>query len=151
MWGIWRGLQDSTKKPSLNWQMRFEIIVGIARGLMYLHEDSRLKIIHRDLKPSNILLDGSMSPKISDFGMARLFGVDETQGDTKRIVGTYGYMAPEYAMTGHFSVKSDVYSFGVILLEIVSGQKNRFFNRPLFEEALLHRVRSSASAHVFHT
>jgi len=81
-------LADSTKNPSLNWQMRFEIIVGIARGLMYLHEDSRLKIIHRDLKPSNILLDGSMTPKISDFGMARLFGVDETQGDTKRIVGT---------------------------------------------------------------
>ena len=81
-------LADSTKNPCLNWQRRFEIIVGIARGLMYLHEDSRLKIIHRDLKPSNILLDGSMTPKISDFGMARLFGVDETQGDTKRIVGT---------------------------------------------------------------
>ncbi|KAJ8424934.1 hypothetical protein Cgig2_030890 [Carnegiea gigantea] len=133
-------LLDSRKKLSFDWQMRFKVIVGIARGLMYLHEDSRLKIIHRDLKPSNILLDDAMVPKISDFGLAKLFEVEETEGDTKRIVGTYGYMAPEYVMTGHFSTKSDIYSFGIIVLEIVSGQKNRLSGRPQLEETLLHRA-----------
>ncbi|KAM1485441.1 hypothetical protein TB1_036293 [Malus domestica] len=115
------------KRAQLDWDRRYKIIVGITRGLIYLHEDSRLRIIHRDLKASNILIDEEMTPKISDFGMAKLFGVDQTQGNTSRIVGTYGYMAPEYAMHGHFSVKSDVYSFGVLVLEIVSGQKNNSF------------------------
>ncbi|CAN6546627.1 unnamed protein product [Malus baccata var. baccata] len=103
---------DPIKRAQLDWDRRYKIIVGITRGLIYLHEDSRLRIIHRDLKASNILIDEEMTPKISDFGMAKLFGVDQTQGNTSRIVGTYGYMAPEYAMHGHFSVKSDVYSFG---------------------------------------
>ncbi|XP_070682381.1 cysteine-rich receptor-like protein kinase 29 [Malus domestica] len=118
---------DPVKSRHLDWDSRYKIILGIGRGLLYLHEDSRLRIIHRDMKASNILLDREMQPKIADFGMARLFDLDQTQGDTSRVVGTYGYMAPEYVMRGHFSVKSDVYSFGVLVLEIITGQKNSYF------------------------
>ncbi|RDX88692.1 Receptor-like serine/threonine-protein kinase SD1-8, partial [Mucuna pruriens] len=109
----------------LNWSKRFNIIFGIARGLLYLHQDSRLRIIHRDMKASNILLDSELNPKISDFGVARMCSGNQTEGRTKMVVGTYGYIAPEYAIDGLFSIKSDVYSFGVLLLEIVSGKKNR--------------------------
>ncbi|GMJ10251.1 hypothetical protein like AT4G27290 [Hibiscus trionum] len=118
---------DQTKRAALTWSKRFQIICGIARGLLYLHQDSRLRIIHRDLKTSNVLLDSEMNPKISDFGLARAFGRDQTEANTNRVVGTYGYMAPEYAIDGQFSVKSDVFSFGILLLEIISGRKNRGF------------------------
>uniref|UniRef100_A0A803LL32 non-specific serine/threonine protein kinase n=1 Tax=Chenopodium quinoa TaxID=63459 RepID=A0A803LL32_CHEQI len=121
-------LFDSGAQELLHWRKRLNIIEGICRGLLYLHRDSRLRIIHRDLKPSNILLDEDLNAKISDFGMARIFGGKEDQGNTNRVVGTYGYMSPEYAMEGRFSEKSDVYSFGVLLLEILSGRKNTSFN-----------------------
>ncbi|KAM4133718.1 hypothetical protein ACJW30_01G352200 [Castanea mollissima] len=116
---------DQTKRKLLDWHMRHNIICGIAKGLLYLHEDSRLRIIHRDLKASNVLLDNNMNPKISDFGLAKTIVGDQIAADTKRIVGTYGYMPPEYAGYGQVSVKTDVFSFGVLLLEIVSGKKSK--------------------------
>ncbi|XP_061979078.1 cysteine-rich receptor-like protein kinase 44 [Populus nigra] len=127
---------DQTKRSQLDWERRYKIIEGISRGLLYLHEDSRLRIIHRDLKPSNILLDAEMNAKISDFGMARLFAGDQTQESTSRVVGTFGYMPPEYVMRGHFSVKSDIFSFGVLVLEIVSGRKRTFINEGEMEDLL---------------
>ncbi|KAH0699830.1 hypothetical protein KY284_014045 [Solanum tuberosum] len=120
-------LFGSHQEKFLDWSKRAIIIEGTGRGLLYLHRDSRLRIIHRDLKASNILLDEYLNPKISDFGMARIFGGNQDQANTIRVVGTYGYMAPEYAMYGRFSEKSDVYSFGVLILEIVSGRKNSSF------------------------
>ncbi|XP_029125583.1 G-type lectin S-receptor-like serine/threonine-protein kinase At1g11300 [Cajanus cajan] len=121
-------LFDPLQRKVLDWKKRFNIIEGIARGILYLHRDSRLRIIHRDLKASNILLDDEMNPKISDFGLAKIVrGGDNDEANTRRVVGTYGYMPPEYAMEGIFSEKSDVYSFGVLLLEIVSGRRNTSF------------------------
>ncbi|KAL6274779.1 hypothetical protein ACE6H2_025471 [Prunus campanulata] len=119
---------DPTKRRLLNWTQRIHIIEGIAQGLLYLHKYSRLRIIHRDLKSSNILLDAYMNPKISDFGLARILSGNECRAKTNRVVGTYGYMSPEYVMHGLFSTESDVFSFGVIVLEIVSGRKNANFH-----------------------
>ncbi|KAK7257253.1 hypothetical protein RIF29_31096 [Crotalaria pallida] len=119
---------DETRRKLLDWPKSFKIIVGIARGLLYLHQDSRLRIVHRDLKTSNILLDANLDPKISDFGLARTLLGDQIAANTTRVAGTYGYMPPEYAMRGHFSMKSDAFSYGVIVLEVISGKKNREFS-----------------------
>ncbi|XP_058217948.1 probable LRR receptor-like serine/threonine-protein kinase At1g56140 isoform X2 [Rhododendron vialii] len=107
----------------LNWPARFGICLGVARGLAYLHEESRLRIVHRDVKASNILLDFDINPKISDFGLAKLYDDKKTHIST-RVAGTIGYLAPEYAMRGHLTEKADVYGFGVVALEMVSGRPN---------------------------
>ncbi|CAA3020420.1 G-type lectin S-receptor-like serine/threonine-protein kinase At4g03230 [Olea europaea subsp. europaea] len=120
---------DKTLCILLNWRKRFEIILGIARGILYLHQDSRLRIIHRDLKTSNILLDAEMNPRISDFGLARIVEDKVTEASTNKVVGTYGYMSPEYASHGLFSIKSDVFSFGIVVLEVISGKRNTGFYR----------------------
>ncbi|XP_028752449.1 probable LRR receptor-like serine/threonine-protein kinase At1g56130 [Neltuma alba] len=108
---------------NLNWPARYDICIGVARGLTYLHEESRLRIVHRDVKASNILLDHELTPKISDFGLAKLYDDKMTHIST-RVAGTIGYLAPEYAMRGHLTEKVDVFSFGILALEIVSGRPN---------------------------
>lgn len=128
-------LFDPEKSKQLDWGARCRILNGIARGLQYLHEHSQLKIVHRDLKASNILLDADMKPKISDFGLAKIFADDETRNATSRAIGTLGYMSPEYAMRGQYSTKLDVFSFGVLVLEIVTGRRNNFaVNSEHFED-----------------
>nr|KYP42686.1 putative LRR receptor-like serine/threonine-protein kinase At1g53420 family [Cajanus cajan] len=107
----------------LDWSTRHKICVGISKGLAYLHGESRLKIVHRDIKATNVLLDKDLNPKISDFGLAKLDEEGYTH-ITTRIAGTYGYMAPEYAMHGYLTDKADVYSFGIVALEVVSGKSN---------------------------
>ncbi|XP_019180012.1 PREDICTED: G-type lectin S-receptor-like serine/threonine-protein kinase RKS1 [Ipomoea nil] len=120
-------LFDQTRRMLLNWNKRLDIILGIIRALVYLHHDSRLRIIHRDLKTNNILLDEDLMPKISDFGLARIVEGKTIEANTKKIVGTYGYMPPEYALDGLFSIKSDVFNFGVVMLEIITGKNNSAF------------------------
>ncbi|CBI20153.3 unnamed protein product, partial [Vitis vinifera] len=111
------------QRLNLDWPTRKKICLGIARGLAYLHEESRLKIVHRDIKATNVLLDKNLNAKISDFGLAKL-DEDENTHISTRIAGTIGYMAPEYAMRGYLTDKADVYSFGIVALEIVSGKSN---------------------------
>ncbi|KAJ0514840.1 putative protein kinase RLK-Pelle-DLSV family [Helianthus annuus] len=113
----------------LNWSARFQIIIGIARGLQYLHEDSHIRIVHRDIKASNILLDDKFQPRIGDFGLARFFPEDEAYLSTA-FAGTLGYTAPEYAIKGELSEKVDIYSFGVLVLEIISCRKNTDLSLP---------------------
>uniref|UniRef100_A0A0E0JVY1 Protein kinase domain-containing protein n=1 Tax=Oryza punctata TaxID=4537 RepID=A0A0E0JVY1_ORYPU len=121
-----------------NWATRVNICVGIARGLTYLHEVVNPHIVHRDIKASNILLDKDLTPKISDFGLAKLLPPDASHVST-RVAGTLGYLAPEYAIRGQVTRKSDVYSFGVLLLEIVSGRSNTNTRLPYEDQILLER------------
>ncbi|XP_028797763.1 cysteine-rich receptor-like protein kinase 3 isoform X4 [Neltuma alba] len=113
----------SERKGSLNWKQRYEVILGIARGLTYLHEEFHIRIIHRDIKTNNILLDDDLQPRIADFGLARLIPENRTHLSTK-FAGTLGYTAPEYAIHGQLSEKADIYSYGIVVLEIISGQKS---------------------------
>ncbi|CAL5408458.1 unnamed protein product [Camellia sinensis] len=121
-------LVDPRMRAHMNWSWRLNIINGIARGMLYLYEDSRLRIIHRDLKPSIVLLDSEMNPKISDFRMTSIFRGSDDATNTSKIVGTCGYMALEFAMEELYSVKSDVFSFGVLLIEIITGRRNASFH-----------------------
>ncbi|WRX28964.1 Serine-threonine/tyrosine-protein kinase [Theobroma cacao] len=130
-------LADQKRSALLPWKKRFGIIMGIAQGLLYLHQESRLQIIHRDLKTSNVLLDQNLNAVISDFGLARTFGGDEVQVRTNRVAGTYGYMSPEHAVDGEFLIKSGVFTFGVLILEILSSKKNKGFTHPDHHQNLL--------------
>lgn len=123
----------------MSWEIRLNIIMGTARGLAYLHEDSNLRIIHRDIKCGNILLDDIFHPKIADFGMARFFPEGETHVST-RVGGTRGYTAPEYAVHGLLSEKADVYSYGIVVLEIVSGRQSVDESLPAPMQLLLELV-----------
>ncbi|PWA57922.1 putative leucine-rich repeat receptor-like serine/threonine-protein kinase [Artemisia annua] len=115
--------REKGPRMEINWATRKKICIGIAKGLAYLHEESVLKMVHRDIKATNVLLDSDLTPKISDFGLAKLHEEENTHIITK-IAGTMGYMAPEYALWGHLTYKADVYSFGVLALEIVAGKNN---------------------------
>ncbi|PSR86396.1 Receptor-like serine/threonine-protein kinase [Actinidia chinensis var. chinensis] len=131
---------DKQKGP-LDWDARLKIALGAARGLAYLHEDSNPRVIHRDFKASNVLLEDDFTPKVSDFGLARE-ATEGSQHISTRVMGTFGYVAPEYAMTGHLLVKSDVYSYGVVLLELLSGRKPVDMSQPPGQENLVTWARS---------
>ncbi|KAL3737445.1 hypothetical protein ACJRO7_026244 [Eucalyptus globulus] len=128
---------------NLDWATRFDICLGIARGLAYLHEESRLRIVHRDVKASNILLDSDLTPKISDFGLAKLYDDKKTHIST-RVAGTIGYLAPEYAMRGHLTEKADVFAFGVVALEVISGRSN---SDPSLEEEKIYLLEWAWNLH----
>ncbi|GJN11522.1 hypothetical protein PR202_ga29721 [Eleusine coracana subsp. coracana] len=123
-----RNRADPSRTDALDWNQKYNIILGIAKGILYLHEDSSIRIVHRDLKANNILLDENMNPKIADFGLARLLGGDHTETKTTSVAGTYGYMAPEYALSGNVSPKIDVFSYGILVLEIITGKKNSSYD-----------------------
>ncbi|CAM0912121.1 unnamed protein product [Alopecurus aequalis] len=127
-------------RPVMDWPTRVKIAAGSARGLAYLHEDCHPRIIHRDIKSSNILLDDNFEAQVADFGLARLAENDVTHVST-RVMGTFGYLAPEYASTGKLTEKSDVFSFGVVLLELITGRKPVDSSRPLGDESLVEWAR----------
>ncbi|XP_070056299.1 probable serine/threonine-protein kinase At1g01540 [Nicotiana tomentosiformis] len=120
----------------LTWEIRMNIILGTAKGLTYLHEGLEPKVVHRDIKSSNILLDKQWNPKVSDFGLAKLLGAEKSY-ITTRVMGTFGYVAPEYASTGMLNERSDVYSFGILIMEIISGRNPVDYSRPPGEVTLV--------------
>lgn len=124
-------------KQPLDWNTRMKIAAGAAKGLEYLHDKANPPVIYRDLKSSNILLDEDYFPKLSDFGLAKLGPVGDKTHVSTRVMGTYGYCAPEYAMTGQLTLKSDVYSFGVVFLELITGRKAIDNNRGAGEHNLV--------------
>ncbi|KAJ6986906.1 serine/threonine-protein kinase [Populus alba x Populus x berolinensis] len=132
-------LGSEEKRANFRWETRREISLGIAQGLAYIHEEIKPRIVHRDIKASNILLDHNLCPKVSDFGLSKLFPEDCTHVST-RVAGTLGYLAPEYAISGRLTRKTDVYSFGVLLLEIISGRKAVDFDPELGEHYLVEKV-----------
>ncbi|KAJ9163425.1 hypothetical protein P3X46_023093 [Hevea brasiliensis] len=127
-------------RPVLDWATRVKIAVGAARGIAYLHEDCHPRVIHRDIKSSNILLDNNFEAKVSDFGLAKL-ALDANTHVTTRVMGTFGYMAPEYASSGKLTEKSDVFSYGVVLLELITGRKPVDASQPLGDESLVEWAR----------
>ncbi|XP_014507461.1 proline-rich receptor-like protein kinase PERK9 isoform X1 [Vigna radiata var. radiata] len=126
--------------PVLEWTNRVKIAAGAAKGIAYLHEDCNPRIIHRDIKSANILLDYNFEARVSDFGLARL-AVDANSHVTTHVVGTFGYVAPEYVSSGKLTEKSDVYSFGVMLLELITGRKPVDVSQPMGEESLVEWAR----------
>jgi serine/threonine protein kinase len=131
------------EKEPLDWNTRMKIAAGAAKGLEYLHDKASPPVIYRDFKSSNILLCEGFHPKLSDFGLAKLGPVGDKTHVSTRVMGTYGYCAPEYAMTGQLTVKSDVYSFGVVFLELITGRKAIDNTKPHGEQNLVAWVRSS--------
>ncbi|KFK39798.1 hypothetical protein AALP_AA3G289400 [Arabis alpina] len=125
------------RQQPLDWHSRIRIALGAAKGLKYLHEKANPPVIYRDFKSSNILLDRDFDVKLSDFGLAKLGSVGDTQNASSRVMGTYGYCAPEYQKTGQLTVKSDVYSFGVVLLELITGRRVIDTTRPCHEQNLV--------------
>lgn len=128
-------------RPVMDWATRIKVAAGAARGLAYLHEDCHPRIIHRDIKSSNILLDENFDALVADFGLAKLAGDTTNTHISTRVMGTFGYMAPEYASSGKLTEKSDVYSFGVMLLELITGRKPVDASQPLGDESLVEWAR----------
>ncbi|XP_051198533.1 cysteine-rich receptor-like protein kinase 6 [Lolium perenne] len=114
-------------RTKMNWDTRFNIIKGICEGIHFIHS---ISVVHMDLKPQNILLDDNLEPKIADFGLSRFFGQEKTRMNTQTVVGSYGYMAPEYIYRGEISTKSDIYSLGILIIETTTGEKNFCGNEP---------------------
>ncbi|KAL0327066.1 UNVERIFIED_CONTAM: Proline-rich receptor-like protein kinase PERK9 [Sesamum angustifolium] len=132
--------ENTEDGPLLDWATRIKIAVGAARGIAYLHEDCHPRIIHRDIKSSNILLDNNFEARVSDFGLAKL-AMDVNTHVTTRVIGTFGYMAPEYASSGKLTEKSDIFSYGVVLLELITGRKPVDSSQPQGEESLVEWAR----------
>lgn len=137
----------SPNKNPLDWNTRMKIAGGAAKGLEYLHDIANPPVIYRDFKASNILLDEEYNPKLSDFGLAKVGPVGDKSHVSTRVMGTYGYCAPEYALTGQLTTMSDVYSFGVVFLEIITGRRAIDMSKPSSEQHLVHWV--CLSPHIY--